>query len=60
MNDVNLGKSLIVKGQRADGRLHNIHYQTFKNEQCQVMGQGSCQPIEIIQGIEGGRGAGFG
>ncbi len=60
MNNVNLGRSLIVKGWRVDGRRQYIPYQKFKNEQTSPMGHESCQNVENIQGIEGGRGAGFG
>ncbi len=58
-NDVNLNRSLIVKGWRSIDRLHNIHYQTFKNEQATPMGQGSCQNVKIIQGTGRRRGSGI-
>ncbi len=59
-NDVNLNRSLIVKGWRSIDRLHNIHYQTFRNGHHSAPGQRSCQSINNIHGGEGGRGAGFG
>jgi len=45
MYDVNLGRSLIVKGCRVDGRRHSISYQTFKIEHSGSVGQGSCQRV---------------
>ena len=50
---VNQGTSLIVKGWRVVDRLHTISYQTFTSEHYQASGQGLCQSIEIIQGVEG-------
>ncbi len=60
MCDVNYKQSLIVKGWRSVGSLPSISYQTLINEHSGSMGQGLCQSIEIIRGVEGGRGAGFG
>ena len=45
MYDVNLDRSLIVKGCRVDGRLHDISYQSFRIEHSRAMGQGSCQRV---------------
>ncbi len=49
MSDVNLDRSLLVKGQRSDGRLQYISYRSFTNEHYQAMGQGSCQALEIFR-----------
>jgi len=57
MYDVNLGRSLMVKGRRAVTRRHDIRYQTLTLEHSQAVGQGSCQAGGISQAQAGGRGA---
>ena len=59
-NDVNLDRSLIVKGCRADGRLHMVSYRTVISEHYQVIGQELCQSVRIKGYREGGSRAGFG
>ena len=45
----NQDRSLMVKGQRVDGRRHDISYQKLTNEHSIPMGQGLCQTLRIFR-----------